>query len=148
MTENNKNSFDLERFLKAQEQDYAAALSEIKAGRKRTHWMWYIFPQSAGLGLSEASRFYGIKDLAEARAFLNHPILGERLREITGQLLALETSDANAVFGYPDDLKLKSSMTLFDAASASRDNVFGRVLEKFFGGIRDQKTLEIISSEN
>lgn len=148
MTENNKNSFDLERFLKAQEQDYAAALSEIKAGRKRTHWMWYIFPQSAGLGLSEASRFYGIKDLAEARAFLNHPILGERLREITGELLALETSDANAVFGYPDDLKLKSSMTLFDAASASRDNVFARVLEKFFGGIRDQKTLEIISSEN
>lgn len=135
---------NLNRFLDAQESDYQVALSEIKKGRKRSHWMWYIFPQIAGLGFSETSKFYAIKDAAEAGAYLNHPILGKRLIEISEALLYLEGKTANQIFGSPDDLKLKSSMTLFGALPDTHP-VFQKVLDKYFGGTKDPKTLQLIA---
>ncbi|MGB4839194.1 MAG: DUF1810 domain-containing protein [Saprospiraceae bacterium] len=135
---------DLNRFIKAQENSYEEALSEIKSGRKRSHWMWYIFPQFKGLGFSESSKYYSIKDLDEAKSYLNHPILGERLKLITNELLALNENNANKVFGSPDDLKLKSSMTLFAAINTSEENIFNAVLDKYFNGQTDNKTLTLI----
>ncbi len=134
---------DLKRFIDAQQTSYQAALAEIKNGRKRSHWMWYIFPQIQGLGFSETSKFYAIKEVSEAEEFLKHPILGSRLVEICEVLLGLETNNANQVFGSPDDMKLKSSMTLF-AALPNTNPVFELVLKKFFGGSKDNKTLQII----
>ena len=133
----------LARFVKAQEGDYARALQEIQSGRKRSHWMWYIFPQLRGLGFSSTAQFYGIRDLEEARAYWTHPVLGPRLVEISEALLALETNDPGRVLGYPDDLKLRSCMTLFELA-APEQPVFGRVLEKFYAGRRDPRTLELL----
>ena len=134
--------YSLERFVDAQKSSYETALAEIKNGRKQSHWMWYIFPQVAGLGFSETSKFYAIKDLDEAKAFLNDPVLGSRLIEICEELLKLPSNNANRIFGSPDDVKLKSSMTLF---SATRVNpVFDKVLDKFFNGVEDDKTLQII----
>ena len=133
----------LQRFLDAQRADYATALAEITAGRKRSHWMWYIFPQMRGLGFSETARYYGIRDAAEAAAYLAHPVLGERLREIARALLALPGSDANRIFGSPDDLKLRSSMTLFGAVPGA-DGVFQAVLDKFFSGAKDVKTVQLL----
>jgi len=135
---------DLNRFIEAQENDYKIALSEIKSGRKRSHWMWYIFPQFKGLGYSDTSKFYAITDSNEARDFLNHPILGARLREITTELLQLEENNALKVMGSPDDLKLKSSMTLFNAIDETKENVFEKVLEKFFKGTVDTKTINLL----
>ncbi len=135
MTEEN----NLTRFIKAQESDYESALSEIKNGRKRSHWMWYIFPQVQGLGFSETSRYYAIKDLQEAEGFLKHPVLGNRLIEICDELLKLPFDDAIRIFGSPDDMKLKSSMTLF--GSLETNLVFSKVLDKFFKGGKDNKTL-------
>ena len=103
----------VKRFEKAQQRDYETALAEIRSGQKRSHWMWYIFPQLKGLGRSPTAQYYGIADQQEAREFLNHPVLGAHLREISQALLELTTSDANEVFGFPDNLKLCSSMTLF-----------------------------------
>jgi uncharacterized protein (DUF1810 family) len=135
---------NLRRFLKAQETDYAIALSEIKNGRKRSHWMWYIFPQIQGLGFSETSKYYAIKDIAEAQSFLNHRVLGDRLVVICQALLDLQENNANEIFGSPDDVKLKSSMTLF--ATLSKTNpVFQSVLDKFFHGEKDTVTLQLIS---
>lgn len=134
---------NLERFIDAQKVDYQIALSEIKNGRKRSHWMWYIFPQIQGLGFSELSKLYAIKDLSEAEAFLQHPLLGSRLVGICNELLALEGNDAHAIFGSPDDLKLKSSMTLFSAVN-NPNPVFQLVLDKFFNGTNDNQTLQII----
>ena len=133
---------DLNRFISAQERSYDAALREIKAGHKRTHWMWYIFPQIAGLGFSSTAQFYAISSMHEAKDYYAHPVLGKRLVEISEALLALDTSDAGAVMGYPDDLKLRSSMTLFLAASG--DAVFQKVLDKFYSGKPDSKTLSIL----
>ncbi len=135
---------DLNRFIKAQENSYEKALSEIRSGRKRSHWMWYIFPQFKGLGFSETSKYYSIKDLDEAKRYLSHPILGERLKLITKELLALNENNANKVFGSPDDLKLKSSMTLFAAINTSEENIFNAVLDKYFNGQTDNKTLTLI----
>lgn len=135
---------DLSRFIKAQDSSYEEALSEIKSGRKRSHWMWYIFPQYKGLGFSEASKYYSINDLDEAKRFLNHPILGERLKLITKELLILNENNANKVFGSPDDLKLKSSMTLFATIDTSEENIFNAVLDKYFAGQNDNKTLTLI----
>ncbi|WP_460502732.1 DUF1810 domain-containing protein [Hymenobacter agri] len=137
----------LTRFLDAQASTYQTALAEIKAGRKRSHWMWFIFPQVQGLGLSETARFYAIQDAREAEAYARHPVLGPRLVEISTALLGLASGDAHAIMGSPDDVKLRSSMTLF-AAVAGADPVFGAVLAKFFGGRRDEKTLRIIGSPN
>lgn len=133
---------DLNRFISAQERSYDAALREIKSGHKATHWMWYIFPQIAGLGFSSTARFYAISSMQEAKDYYAHPVLGKRLVEISEALLALDTSDAGAVMGYPDDLKLRSSMTLFLAASG--DAVFQKVLDKFYSGKPDSKTLSIL----
>ncbi|HEY0245465.1 MAG TPA: DUF1810 domain-containing protein [Mucilaginibacter sp.] len=137
----------LKRFMDAQEADYAIALAEMKNGKKRGHWIWYIFPQIQGLGISETSKFYAIKDSNEALAFLKHPVLGNRLINICKELLQLESNDANKVFGSPDDLKLKSSMTLF-ASLPDTDEVFQLVLDKFFNGMKDNKTLQILKAGN
>ena len=122
---------------------YAAALGEIRGGRKRSHWMWYIFPQLRGLGFSSTAQFYGIRDLEEARDYMAHPLLGPRLVEISEALLTLPGSDPSAVMGYPDDLKLCSCMTLFELA-APEQPVFARVLEKYYAGRRDQRTLALL----
>lgn len=131
---------NLDRFLTAQEDTYEQALSEVKSGRKRSHWMWYIFPQYKGLGFSDTSMFYSITDLEEAKNYLNHPILGHRLREITHELLLLDEHNVNQIFGSPDDLKLKSSMTLFAAIDKSEDAIFQKVLDQFFQGQFDHNT--------
>ncbi|GAB2785534.1 uncharacterized protein (DUF1810 family) [Hymenobacter luteus] len=135
---------DLQRFLDAQRTDYPVALAEIKNGRKRSHWMWYIFPQIRGLGFSETSKFYAIQDRAEAEAYLQHPVLGPRLLEISRALLALPGTNATAIFGSPDDVKLKSSMTLFSCLPHA-DPVFEQVLDKFFHGDPDGNTLQQLS---
>ncbi len=132
----------LSRFHEAQRRDYAQALAEIRAGRKRSHWIWYIFPQIQGLGYSSTSQYYAIRDLDEARAYLADPVLRARLLEISQALLALPCSDPGEVMGYPDDLKLRSSMTLFELAEPECP-VFPAVLEKFFGGQRDKRTLAL-----
>jgi uncharacterized protein (DUF1810 family) len=133
----------LTRFKEAQANDYDIALQEIKSGRKRCHWMWYIFPQIAGLGMTDTSRYYAIRDIQEASDYLMDQDLGTRLTNICKALLALETNDAHAVFGSPDDLELKSSMTLFDAVPATFP-VFGQVLDKFYNGQRDSRTLDLL----
>ena len=133
----------LDRFLDAQRGDYAAALAEVRRGRKTSHWMWYIFPQIAGLGQSSTARYYSIRDLEEAREYYAHPVLGQRLREISGALLELRGSDPVAVFGGIDSMKLKSSMTLF-AVAAPDDPLFQQVLDKYYGGEQDILTLRIL----
>ena len=137
---------DLKRFLEAQETDYAIALAEIKRGRKQSHWMWYIFPQIAGLGFSSTSKFYAIKDRAEAESYLAHPVLGMRLIEISNAALEVEGKTANQIFGSPDDVKLKSSMTLFGALEQTNP-VFERVLDKYFNGAKDNRTLELLGQD-
>ncbi len=133
---------DLSRFLKAQEQDYGQALREIRSGRKRSHWMWYIFPQIQGLGFSPTAQYYAIRDLQEARDYLAHPVLGTRLKEISSALLDLNGLSASEIFGYPDDLKLRSSMTLFRMADLN-EPVFLEVLEKYYDGKPDARTVEL-----
>jgi uncharacterized protein (DUF1810 family) len=137
--------FELERFVKAQERDFADALAELRAGRKRSHWMWYVFPQMRGLGVSQLSRTYGITGLDEARAYLDHPVLGPRLRESVGLLLTIEGASARDIFGSPDDLKLRSSATLFACASGP-GSPFAQVLAKYFGGVPDSATLRLLES--
>ena len=134
---------DLSRFVKAQETDYEIALSEIRSGHKRSHWIWYIFPQIAGLGFSSTAQYYAIKDRAEAEEYLKNDLLRERLIEISEALLQLESNDAGDVMGYPDDLKLRSSMTLFHEVAPEID-VFQKVLNKFFEGKPDQKTIDLL----
>jgi uncharacterized protein (DUF1810 family) len=136
---------NLERFIDAQGSSYPVALSEIKNGKKQSHWMWFIFPQVEGLGFSATSKYYAIKDIHEAGEFLKHPILGQRLIQISHELLNLESNDAHKIFGSPDDLKLKSSMTLFSLVH-NADPVFQLVLDKFFKGSKDSKTLQIIDN--
>jgi uncharacterized protein (DUF1810 family) len=118
-------------------------LAELKSGRKRSHWIWFVFPQIEGLGFSSTTQYYSIKSLEEARQYLAHPLLGKRLRECAETILALEGLSASTIFGYPDDMKLKSSMTLF-AAVAEGQSVFSRVLEKYYQGNPDQHTLAIL----
>ena len=138
-----QNEYILERFIKAQNGSYEKAFTEVSNGRKRSHWMWYIFPQVAGLGFSETSRYYAIKNLDEARAYLHHPVLGPRLIEICRALLELDSNNAGDIFGSPDDMKLRSSMTLF-AEVENTDKVFILVLDKFFKGLEDDKTLHLL----
>ena len=133
----------LDKYVSAQARDYDAALREIRGGRKRTHWIWYIFPQLDGLGYSPTAQYYGIRDLEQAKDYMAHPVLGPRLVEISEALLALPSSDPGAVMGYPDDLKLCSSMTLFELAAPDQP-VFGKVLDKFYGGRRDPLTLRLL----
>jgi uncharacterized protein (DUF1810 family) len=137
--------FDLSRFTSAQESIYDSVLAELRSGRKRTHWMWYIFPQIDGLGHSATSKHYAIKSLEEARQYLNHPVLGKRLLECAEAVFTIEGRSASEIFGYPDDLKLKSSMTLF-AYVADPHSVFARILDKYFNGERDGLTLQLLEN--
>jgi len=137
----------LERFVVAQETEYDRALEEIRRGRKTSHWMWYIFPQIRGLGSSAMAQLYAITDLTEATAYLQHPVLGPRLREVTEAALTIEGLSARQIFGTPDDLKLRSSATLFSLVSPA-GSVFHRVLEKYFDGQRDERTLAILNRKN
>jgi uncharacterized protein (DUF1810 family) len=132
----------LSRFVQAQADDYAQALSEIRSGRKRSHWMWYIFPQYDGLGSSATARHYAIKSLAEAEAYLRHPVLGPRLLECAEAALAVEGRSAAEMFGFPDDIKLRSCATLFALVSPS-GSVFERLLDTYFDGERDDKTVRL-----
>ena len=144
-TADSSDPHDLNRFVRAQEGDYARALSEVRAAEKRSHWMWYVFPQIAGLGFSAMSVRYSIRSLDEARAYLAHPILGKRLIECFEALLDVKNRSAFEVFGSPDDRKLRSSATLF-AIVSPEDSVFHRVLEKYFDGEMDQTTLRLLGA--
>jgi uncharacterized protein (DUF1810 family) len=132
-------SFDLERFVAAQEGVYDGALSELRAGRKSGHWIWFIFPQIVGLGRSELSRFYGIESIEEARAYLDHPVLGPRLLECVGAVLATSGTAADGIFGSLDAMKVRSSVTLFHRA-ASDEPLFIEMLERFYAGLADEAT--------
>ncbi len=138
---------NLNRFLEAQQNTYQTALAEIKNGRKQSHWIWYIFPQIAGLGLSQFSKLYGIRDLQEAEAYLDHPILGARLIEISNALLLLNNKTAHEIFGSPDDLKTRSCMTLFNAVE-NANPVFKAVLDKYYEGKVDKRTLELLGASD
>ena len=134
---------DLTRFYEAHKADYSSALEEIKGGHKQTHWIWYIFPQLAGLGFSTMAQYYGIRDLEEAKAYVQDPVLGRDLIEISNALLTLDTSNPTQVMGYPDDMKLRSCMTLFMIA-APEEPVFKKVLDKYYGGEADGNTLNML----
>ena len=143
-------AYDLSRFHKAQQGSYETALAEIRSGRKRSHWIWYIFPQIQGLGFSSTAQYYAIENLEEAKAYLADPVLRERLLEISNALLALDSCDPSEVMGYPDDLKLRSSMTLFSLAEPEctvfrdvLDTVFRDVLDKFYNGQEDSRTIAL-----
>ena len=141
------DSYDLDRFVRAQEADYQGIVAEIRSGRKRSHWMWFIFPQIEGLGSSPMSKHYSIRSLAEARAYLGHPVLGPRLRECAGAVLSIEGRSAAEIFGPPDDLKLRSCATLFACVSPP-DSVFQRLLGKYFGGTPDGTTLRLLGLDS
>lgn len=140
-----ETKYNLDRFLEAQETTYAEALSEIKKGKKQSHWMWFIFPQVAGLGFTDYNVFYAIKNSEEATQYLQHPVLGKRLIEISTALLKINEKTANEIFGKPDDRKLKSCMTLF-AQIPNTDPIFQKVLDKYYQGTKDEKTLQLLNS--
>lgn len=135
--------YDLSRFYEAHAEDFRRALEEVKGGHKQSHWMWYIFPQIVGLGHSRTSVFYAISDIGEAKAYMKDPVLGAHMKELCEILLSLNTNDALEVFGWPDHMKLKSSMTLFEKA-VPEETIFGKVLDKFFAGERDENTLSLL----
>ena len=136
--------FDLDRFVQAQEPVFSRVISELSQGRKQSHWMWFVFPQIAGLGFSAMSQRYAIASPEEARAYLAHGMLGPRLIECTGLVLRVTDHTIRAILGSPDDVKFRSSMTLFDAVS---DNpIFGEALGKYFGGERDPATLAMLAA--
>ena len=139
-----EKTVDVSRYIDAHKRTYQTALQEIRNGCKRSHWMWYIFPQIVGLGKSQTSRDYAIQSIEEAVAFLNNPYLGNHLIEISQALLELDEDNPTSVFGHPDDRKLKSCMTLFAFISGDNDSVFNQVLQKFYGGKKDNKTLDIL----
>ena len=134
---------ELNRFVQAQEHDYQQALAEILAGRKRTHWMWYVFPQIDGLAFSATSKRFSIKDAEQAKAYLAHPVLGPRLLQCAEAVVGIDGRSAREIFGSPDDLKLRSSATLF-ASVLPRGSVFDRLLAKYFAGAPDGKTLHLL----
>ena len=142
-----ENDFDLGRFASAQDGIYGSALEELRAGRKRSHWMWFVFPQMRGLGRSPTATFYGIASLGEARAYLAHPVLGPRLREATETVLGVGGRSLNEIFGSPDDMKFCSSMTLFAIAAASRAEPFRGALEQCCGGREDERTLALLGMD-
>lgn len=138
-------SKDLDRFIAAQNKSYDTALAEIKSGRKHSHWMWFIFPQLKGLGYSQTAKYYAIEDLDEATAYLQHPILGKNLVGISKAVFELERKTAREIFGTPDDLKLRSSMTLFAQVSDSHP-IFKRIIDKYFDGKPDPLTLALLET--
>jgi uncharacterized protein (DUF1810 family) len=135
--------FDLERLVTAQAPIFSAVLDELKAGQKRSHWMWFVFPQLRGLGRSPTAEFYGLSSLEEARAYLAHPVLGSRLILCTETVLAVEGRSLQAIFGSPDDLKFCSSMTLFALAVGQGESVFRRALDRYCGSRLDERTVEL-----
>ena len=135
--------FNLQRFLEAQNPIYEQVCHELRAGEKRSHWMWFIFPQLRGLGSSPTAVAFGISSLAEARAYLEHPILGRRINECTRMVLAVENRSIYEILGYPDDLKFRSSMTLFASAGVDAQ-IFRDALQKYFDGVPDPLTLELL----
>ena len=135
--------YNLQRFIKEQQRDYTTAYVEVSQGKKRSHWMWYIFPQIVGLGMTATSQMYAIKSLEEAKAYIAHPYLGKNLINISKVLLSLDENDPYKIFGSPDYLKLCSSMTLF-AEAAPEEEVFQKVIEKYYGGRKDERTLAIL----
>jgi uncharacterized protein (DUF1810 family) len=139
--------YDLERFVQAQDEVYEQALSEIRSGRKRSHWMWYVFPQFEGLGTSWASKRYSVKSIAEAKAYLGHPVLGPRLVECIEAALRVQGLSAADIFDSPDDLKLRSCATLF-ACVSPEGSAFHRLIDKYFQGKRDDTTLRLIGKEH
>ncbi len=139
------DAHDLSKFLDAQQGIYEMALSEIRQGQKRSHWMWFVFPQYAGLGISPTSQRYAINSVSEAEAYLKDPVLGQRLLECAEALMRVEGRSVQQIFGSPDDLKLKSSATLFAQVSPA-GSVFERVLDKYFRGERDGKTLQLLGA--
>ena len=139
-----EEKFDLDRFVTAQAESFATALAELRVGRKRSHWMWFVFPQLRGLGRSPTAIFYGIDSLREAQAYLAHPLLGQRLVECTRAVLATEEASLNAIFGSPDDMKFRSSMTLFAQAGVPPPNDFSAALDRFCDGRPDRRTLDLI----
>ena len=139
--------YDLNRFVQAQEEIYPRALAEIRRGRKASHWMWFIFPQIDGLGYSSTAKFYAIKSKGEAKAYLNHPLLGKRLGECAKALLKITGRSAAEILGYPDDLKLRSSMTLF-ASISEPDSVFSQVLQQYFDAQPDQRTIDLLEQSS
>lgn len=140
------DSFNLARFVAAQQGVYERIVDELRSGRKKSHWMWYIFPQIDGLGRSETARHYAIKSFDEARAYLAHPLLGVRLVECCETILAVRDKSASEIFGFPDDMKLKSCLTLF-AAAAEGSSVFSRVLDKYFDGKPDRRTIDLLGCD-
>jgi uncharacterized protein (DUF1810 family) len=140
------DSYRLERFVKAQDGVHTQALNELRAGRKASHWMWFVFPQLAGLGSSSMSQRYAIGSLAEARAYLDHPVLGPRLVDCARAVLSHPDWTAHEIMGSPDDAKLRSSMTLFALAAAGSEPVFQQVLDAFFAGERDPRTVESLDA--
>ena len=141
-----EDKYNLERFVSRQKDTYDTAYKELSRGMKQSHWMWWIFPQIIGLGMTSISKEYSIKSIEEARAFLDHPYLGKNLKEICKVLLDTKSNDASYVMGYPDDLKLCSSMTLFIEADPE-EKLFQQVLDKFFNGRKDSRTLDILKSQ-
>ena len=137
----------LDRFIKAHERDYEIALQEIKEGRKKSHWMWYIFPQIKRLGSSATSEFYGIEDIEEAMLYYNNKYLREHLIEISYALLDIDSNDITNILGFPDNLKLQSSMTLFSLVDP-KEKVFSEVLSKYYNGEKDMKTVNIINCKS
>lgn len=135
--------YNIERFIKIQKEDYAMALKEIKNGRKRTHWMWYIFPQLKGLGTSAMAQYYGLENLEEAKEYYNNDYLRKNLLEITKALLSLDNTNIESILGYPDNLKLLSCMTLFEIVDKN-ENVFSQILDKYYKGKRDTNTIHLI----
>jgi uncharacterized protein (DUF1810 family) len=143
---NNDDPFSLERFVTAQAGTYQSACGELRSGRKRSHWMWYVFPQMKGLGISRTSHVYGIGSVAEARAYLAHPVLGPRLTEATGLMLALRGCPLREILGSPDDMKFRSSMKLFSHA-AGPNSIFGEALESLCSGEPDERTLALLKGD-
>jgi uncharacterized protein (DUF1810 family) len=143
-----EQAFDLNRFIAAQDPVYAAVTAELRAGRKQTHWMWFIFPQIAGLGRSDMAQRYGIASLDEARAYLAHTVLGQRLRQCTALVLEAKDKSADAIFGYPDTLKFHACMTLFcHAAREDTETLFQKALERFYGGRQDEQTVAALEKQ-
>lgn len=137
------SDYDLQRFVDAQDPVWSAVRSELKQGRKRTHWMWFVFPQLAGLGLSATAQHYALADLTEAQLYVEHEVLGPRLHQAATLVEKVEGRSVAEIFGYPDDLKLHSSITLF-AEAAPTDPIFGKILQKYFGGTPDERTLDLL----
>jgi uncharacterized protein (DUF1810 family) len=144
MQETREDRFNLQRFVEAQARVQAQVCAELRAGRKQTHWMWFVFPQIRGLGSSEMAARYAISGREEARAYLDHPVLGPRLQECAGIVVDLEGKTVEEIFGYPDDLKFHSSMTLFAEVEGPSERVFHKALKKYFGGKTDRRTLELL----